>query len=502
MGLFGQKKKGVKNPSETKAKASRSARKAADKFDRIWREYAIGERTEENLRRWASQMAAAAEAAQGLDINYNSLAYVYDQLGDTENELKYRIRAVEAGGAGEQYKLASLYANPKRGCFDPEKAVYWYQKAMEQGEENAFRDLAWLYQYGDGTDAEPDWEKVDEVYVAAAEWKYFWAYSRAAMCFYEGRGTAQDYQKAYLYANKSRNSQDNEWLVGILKKDGLGTEQDIPGAVKVLEELVQKGYGKAEEALADARRLLEAQKRREEEQKRRKEEEKAQRRAEEKRLRLRRLEEARNANPEAAALLERGKAEHSEELVRRAADMGHPDACYLLALNGVSGGSFSGFEITYDGKALEFCIDYYNMYLKLGGEKSALIERGLAERLMEYADELKKDGLPYGTYLESAAHLGNLMAYYKRAFVELDLLKYKRKSTYSEANANLVHYEVAMEYLKEILLRREEALEIEMVGGFSLATEAEVLYDKLKEDRDDLQKRIDEFVEHGGRMTD
>jgi uncharacterized protein len=64
---------------------------------------------------------------------------------------KREAQAVD-GDRNAQREVASWYANGAEGLpQDPAKALYWYRRAAEQGDESSQRSLAEMYEFGEGT---------------------------------------------------------------------------------------------------------------------------------------------------------------------------------------------------------------------------------------------------------------------------------------------------------------------------------------------------------------
>ncbi len=119
-------------------------------------------------------------------------------------------KQAKKGNAEMQHLLASYYYYGKYVDKDTMKAIYWYEKAVQGGNEDAKVDLA--------------------------------------LCFHNRK----DYGKAYplflSYIDNSSNKESKNYryntalrLVGAYKMDGLSTPIDKPGAVKYLEEAHKNG---------------------------------------------------------------------------------------------------------------------------------------------------------------------------------------------------------------------------------------------------------------------
>lgn len=108
-------------------------------------------------------------------------------------------------------------------CRQPnyKEAVYWYQKAADQGNGEAYRRLFELYENGWGVAADP--KKATDLMTKAAELGDCEAQYRLGEWYEEGSGVEKDYQKAmywYEIAVKScgTHSQDAKRKLQQLKK--------------------------------------------------------------------------------------------------------------------------------------------------------------------------------------------------------------------------------------------------------------------------------------------
>jgi hypothetical protein len=87
-----------------------------------------------------------------------------------------------------------------------EKAIEWYNKAVEQGNARAINNLGVLYENGKGI--EKNHKKAFELYSKAADLEYILAFANLGYCYENGVGTSQSYLKAESYYSKAAEKGD------------------------------------------------------------------------------------------------------------------------------------------------------------------------------------------------------------------------------------------------------------------------------------------------------
>jgi excinuclease UvrABC ATPase subunit len=99
-----------------------------------------------------------------------NLAICYENGEGTEKNLKKAFywyqKAAENGDEEAMFNLALFYENGKETEKNLEKAFYWYQKAAENGNEKAMFNLAIYYENGEGIEKNLEkafyWQKIAE----------------------------------------------------------------------------------------------------------------------------------------------------------------------------------------------------------------------------------------------------------------------------------------------------------------------------------------------------
>lgn len=170
-------------------------------------------------------------------------------------EQKWRMKAAELGDYLAQSFLADAYLMEGK---DMSRAIYWYEKAAEQGYEHALRKLMKIYMYGrDG---------VSKNLAVAARWgaKLCELYDRdrkelselaeQALQLQKNKSYALGYQIMRPIAEYAYKTQDKDFAVacasvGVSYAYGTGVARDRYEAKKWLQRALDMGYEKARQEL-------------------------------------------------------------------------------------------------------------------------------------------------------------------------------------------------------------------------------------------------------------
>lgn len=150
----------------------------------------------------------------------NMRSYVWYRIGkmlcyglgtkqDYKQAFTWFLKSAQEGNKFAQYSLANLYYYGNGVEKDLSQAFLWYRKSSEQGQPYASYAVAQMYSKGE--------------YVA------------------ENKETAQRYYKVALSGFLELESKDQAddnlfYKIGVMYKNGLGTEIDIPKAIKYFEK--------------------------------------------------------------------------------------------------------------------------------------------------------------------------------------------------------------------------------------------------------------------------
>lgn len=172
----------------------------------------------------------------------------YDQgYGVTEDNAKaiewYTKSAQNNGNAAAARNLAWMYENGEGSAINKKKAFYW----MSQAAKNQFikstttAELGRYYLYGIGT--EKNTKKAYELLNQVAQSNEYAAYNLAKM-YYFGDGIKQDYSKSYdwfLVASK-KGHRASEYYIGNHYYNGYGKDKNLFEAFKWFKKSADKGY--------------------------------------------------------------------------------------------------------------------------------------------------------------------------------------------------------------------------------------------------------------------
>lgn len=134
---------------------------------------------------------------------------VPDCFSDYQNEnydlaLISCTTAAEANDRQMQNLLGLIYERHLGEEIDYEKAMYWYEKATEQGESHAPYNLAQLYRTGKG--GSQDKKRAVKYYALAAERGNSEGQFSLGVMYFEGSGTAVDMEKARYWWEKAKSN--------------------------------------------------------------------------------------------------------------------------------------------------------------------------------------------------------------------------------------------------------------------------------------------------------
>ncbi len=138
--------------------------------------------------------------------------------------------AADAGHAGAQNQLGTMYANGIGVTLNYAKARVWYEKAAAQGHAGAQNNLGVLSESAQGTS--PDYAKAREWYEKSAAQGYAAAQNNLGVLYFYGRGVTLDFVKAREWYEKSAEAgyAAGQRHLGGLYEYGRGVTLDIAKA--------------------------------------------------------------------------------------------------------------------------------------------------------------------------------------------------------------------------------------------------------------------------------
>ena len=138
----------------------------------------------------------------------------------------------EQGDAGAQSNLGMLYEIGKGVQQDPQKAVYWYLKAVAQGDKFAQYNLGRSYERGTGITQ--NYKQAVEMYRLSASHEYAPAQYNLGLMHALGRGVSQDFHEAIKWYKRSveHGNAPAQSNLGVMYAKGYGVPKDNVEALK------------------------------------------------------------------------------------------------------------------------------------------------------------------------------------------------------------------------------------------------------------------------------
>ena len=161
----------------------------------------------------------------------------------------------QGGNADFQYNLGRCYDKGFKTARDYKQALYWYQKAAEQGHDKAANNLGCLYL--DGTGVDQDFKKAAYWFELSAQKNDTLAILNLGSMYEDGNFGAPDYDKAFAYYQKADKlgCAPAAYELGHCWESGVGTKPNAKKAFSFYKKSADAGYGPA--AYETGRRYLE-----------------------------------------------------------------------------------------------------------------------------------------------------------------------------------------------------------------------------------------------------
>ncbi|EXX62850.1 Ack1p [Rhizophagus irregularis DAOM 197198w] len=164
-----------------------------------------------------------------------SLAMYYENGEGTEKNLEKALywhqKAAENGFTDSMHNLAIKYYSKGGAEKNLEKAIYWYQKAAENGFNGSMHYLAMCYEDVEGT--EKNLEKAIYWYQKAAENGFTDSMHNLANRYYSGEGTEKNLEKAIYWYQKAAENGFTDSMHNLANRyySGEGTEKNLEKAI-------------------------------------------------------------------------------------------------------------------------------------------------------------------------------------------------------------------------------------------------------------------------------
>ena len=165
-------------------------------------------------------------------------------------------KAAQMGHSGAQNHLGVDYKTGEGVAKDLKKAIYWYQKAIDQNNPKAMWNLAQLYKKGDGV--AKDEKKYVSLLLRAAGLGHSNSQNSVGLLYQKGIGVAKNIEEAIKWYNAAAD-QGNEKAVynlGLLYYNGTGVPRDLVKAREYWQKAVDMGDESTRKDLEEVEKLL------------------------------------------------------------------------------------------------------------------------------------------------------------------------------------------------------------------------------------------------------
>ena len=215
----------------------------------------------EESQRWFELSAQQGNVDSMYELGKNLLDYDSGFKIDTDKGEQYLLQAAEKGKSDACYELYRLYKWTKR---DPQKALLWAERAVENGNSFLIHDIAEFYFNGEGTAV--NYEKAaayyrrcvkDDLEDVNSNLSYL---PLAKCCLLSSHPTDKDYKDAYVYlklaldaANEksycSQQKGEIEYWIAYMLDNGLGIQGNLEEAFRHYSKSAELGFEKAHEEI-------------------------------------------------------------------------------------------------------------------------------------------------------------------------------------------------------------------------------------------------------------
>ena len=190
---------------------------------------------------------------------YRELGRVYMRKGYTEEGLKWWDKAAVSGDKDAARRLGNVYYNGTEGVNqDNAKAKYYYEKALEMGEEKEDAPVHYNLGYLCATAEEPEIDKAIAHYTRAIELddSIASAYYDLGQIYYWGLGgKKKDYKKAVQYYKQAADLDYPEalWNLSVCYDNGTGVSKNHNLGIEYARKAANLGLQDAKDYLEQLR---------------------------------------------------------------------------------------------------------------------------------------------------------------------------------------------------------------------------------------------------------
>ena len=188
-------------------------------------------------------------ANQGNTHAMNNLRILYSNQDNIEESLKWTRMGAENGQIECQYELGNAYNDGEGLKEDKDQAAYWFKMAADNGHKNACNKLAVIYHN------KKDYAQTMYYLNKAVELGDENAFYNLGFSYEQGHGTEKNYAKAENYYKKALeydNSQTNSarYRLGVMYYEGRdGVKKDKKKGEALLKEASKNGNENAKKYL-------------------------------------------------------------------------------------------------------------------------------------------------------------------------------------------------------------------------------------------------------------
>lgn len=196
-----------------------------------------------NIEKAREYFAVAAEAGV-VRSQYYFGEILYSEDKKYLESLGWYKKAAEQDFMLAEYKLAEMYRKGEGTASSNRDALIWYEKAAAHDYLKAIEWSGYMYETGSGTPEEKaDYDRAVEYYNQAIDKNSYYARERLGLLYYNGTGVDIDYSKAfqllYIAANDG-NRLASQRQIAIMFRDGCGTEVNLPQSFTWFEKAALK----------------------------------------------------------------------------------------------------------------------------------------------------------------------------------------------------------------------------------------------------------------------
>ncbi len=160
---------------------------------------------------------------------------------DYTKALEWYNKAANAGNDSAMYSIGYMYDYGEGVEQDYSKALEWYNKAANAGNSAAINNIGYMYEFSEGV--EQDYSKALEWYNKAVNAGNAAAMNNIGRMYEFGKGVEQDYTKSLEWYNKAANAGNATAMynIGYMYDCGEGVEQDYSKALEWYNKAANAG---------------------------------------------------------------------------------------------------------------------------------------------------------------------------------------------------------------------------------------------------------------------